>query len=341
MPEISVVTPVYQGEALLADCVESVRRQTFADWELLLIDDASTDASRTLCERYAAGDTRIRLLAQPENMGVSAARNRGLQEARGRYVAFLDADDRYVPETLETLRKLCEENGADAAGCAHWNVAPSGAEGVETLLPSGVYDYAGIRETFLNPLFGERLRAPLTNGFIWRFLFSNDQIRKSGARFEGPYLEDELFLLEYFGAYAPGGRLAVTETPLYRYLQNPASATRHYMKNLTDILDRYMEIKEGLDKAYDFSAQCPDWRYNTLWANLLILIGNEYAPGIAKTLRERQKTVEEICRRPDFAEAIRNYKPVGMGRNKQVVAFLTRRRLFGALTLLYKLKNRM
>ena len=340
MPEISVITPVYQGEALLPDCVESVRRQTFPDWELLLIDDGSTDNSRTLCERYAADDKRVRLIAQPENMGVSAARNRGLQEASGRRVAFLDADDRYVPETLETLRKLCETHGADAAGCAHWNVAPSGAESVETLLPSGAYDYDGIREKFLNPLFGERLRAPLTNGFIWRFLFDNEKIRKSGARFDGPYLEDELFLLEYFAA-SPDGRLAVTETPLYRYLQNPASATRHYRKNLTDVLDSYMEVKERLDKAYDFSAQCPDWRYNTLWANLLILIGNEYAPGIEKTLRERQKAVEEICRRPDFAEAIRRYKPVGMGRNKQVVAFLTRRRLFGALTLLYKLKNRM
>ncbi len=113
------------------------------------------------------------------------------------------------------------------------------------------------------------------------------------------------------------------------------------MKNLPEILDRYMEAKEELNRAYDFQSQCPDWRYNTLWANLLILIGNEYAPGIEKTLREREETVKAICRRADFAEAIRNYKPVGMGRNKQVVAFLTRRRLFHALTLLYKLKNHM
>ena len=145
MPDISVITPVYQGETLLPDCVESVRRQIFSDWELLLIDDGSTDNSRTLCEQYAAEDPRIRVLIQPQNMGVSAARNRGLQEARGRRIAFLDADDRYVPETLETLRNLCESDGADAAGCAHWNVTPSGAESVETLLPSGVYSYEEIR----------------------------------------------------------------------------------------------------------------------------------------------------------------------------------------------------
>ena len=340
MPAVSVITPVYQGEALLPECAESVRRQTLQDWELLLVDDGSTDASRELCERYAAEDARIRALIQPRNMGVSAARNRALQEARGEYVAFLDADDRFVPETLETLRNLCEANGASGAACAHWNVTPSGAESVETLLPSGVYDYGAIREKFLTPLFGERLRAPLTNGYVWRFLLKNEEIRKSGARFEGAYLEDELFLIEYFAA-SPDRRLAVTETPLYRYLQNPASATRRYMKNIMGVMDAYMEIKEELDEKYAFHEQSPDWRYNTLWANLLIAIGNEYAPGIEKSLREREEAVKEICRRPDIAEAIRNYKPVGMGRNKQVVAFLTRRRLFGALTLLYKFKNHM
>lgn len=341
MPVISVIVPVYQGEALLPGCVGSVRRQTFTDWELLLIDDGSTDNSRTLCEGYAADDARIRTLVQPRNLGVSAARNRGLQEARGEYVAFLDADDRYVPETLSTLLGLCTDGGAESAACAHWNVTPDGAESVETLLPSGLYDAEEIRARFLVPLFGERLRAPLMNGFIWRFLFRNEQIRRSGAKFEGPYLEDELFLLEYFGAARPGERLAVTETPLYRYLQNPASATRHYMKDIMKTLDAYMEVKEALDAQYNFHAECPRWRENTLWANLLIAIGNEYAPGIEKSFRARRETVQELCRRPDMARAIRDYKPVGMGRNKAMVAFLVRRRLFRLLTLLYRVKNRM
>ena len=149
MPAISVIVPVYQGEALLPGCVESVQRQTFTDWELLLIDDGSTDNSRTLCENYAAGDARIRALVQPRNLGVSAARNRGLQEARGEYVAFLDADDRYVPGTLSTLLGLCTESGAESAACAHWNVTPDGAESVETLLPSGLYGAEEIRRLLM------------------------------------------------------------------------------------------------------------------------------------------------------------------------------------------------
>ena len=337
---MSVIVPVYQGEAFLPGCVESVRAQTFHDWELLLVDDGSTDASASLCGAYASEDKRVRVLRQPENMGVSAARNRGLQEARGEYIAFLDADDRYIPETLGTLLKLCADNGADSAGCAHWNVTPDGQERIETLLAPGVYDAAAIRRAFLAPLFGERLRAPLMNGFIWRFLFRAADIRETGAHFEGAYLEDELFLLEYF-AGRPQSRLAVTDCPLYKYLQNPASATRHYMPRLMDVMSRYMEIKEDLDRAHGFSTDCPHWRENTNWANLLILIGNEYAPGIEKSLRERQETVEELCRRPEMAHAIKTYKPAGMGRNKQIVAFLVRHRLFGLLTLLYKYKNHM
>ena len=93
MPCISIIVPVYQAEKLLPACVESVKKQTFSDWELLLVDDGCTDASPALCDSYAGQDPRIRALHQPQNAGVSEARNRGLREAAGDYIAFLDADD--------------------------------------------------------------------------------------------------------------------------------------------------------------------------------------------------------------------------------------------------------
>lgn len=87
MPAISVIVPVYQAEALLPQCVESVLAQTFSDWELLLIDDGSRDGSPTLCDGYAARDPRIRVFHKP-NGGVSTARNLGLEQATGPYIAF-------------------------------------------------------------------------------------------------------------------------------------------------------------------------------------------------------------------------------------------------------------
>ena len=103
MPGISVIVPVYQAEKFLSACAESVTNQTFSDWELLLVDDGCTDGSGAICDALAAADSRVRALHQPQNAGVSEARNRGLREARGEYVAFLDADDTFEPQTLEIL----------------------------------------------------------------------------------------------------------------------------------------------------------------------------------------------------------------------------------------------
>lgn len=142
MPGISVIVPLYQAERFVEQCVESVRRQTYSDWELLLIDDGSTDATPALCDRLAE-DPRIRVFHKP-NGGVSSARNLGLREAAGEYIAFLDADDRFAPEALETMWQLLESTGADTAGCAHWNLTPAGERTSELLLQEGVYDRQGI-----------------------------------------------------------------------------------------------------------------------------------------------------------------------------------------------------
>ena len=83
MPEISVIVPVYQAEKFVEKCVESVKNQTFSDWELLLVDDGCTDGSPALCDRFAAEDDRVRVFHRKKNGGVSAARNLALEEAQG------------------------------------------------------------------------------------------------------------------------------------------------------------------------------------------------------------------------------------------------------------------
>lgn len=100
-PTISVVMPVYNGEKYVGRAIESVLRQTFLEFEFLIVDDGSTDATPTLLQEYAARDARIRLLAQPYNTGAAAAGSRGCREARGRYIARMDADDVSAPSRFE------------------------------------------------------------------------------------------------------------------------------------------------------------------------------------------------------------------------------------------------
>lgn len=99
-PLVSVVTPVWNAAATLGGTVASVRAQTFPDWELLLVDDASTDGSPALAAALAAADPRIRLLRRAGNGGAAEARNDAIRAARGRLIAFLDADDLWYPDKL-------------------------------------------------------------------------------------------------------------------------------------------------------------------------------------------------------------------------------------------------
>ena len=338
MPSISVIVPVYQAEKYLKKCVESVVKQTFPDWELLLIDDGCTDGSPAICDACAAEDDRIRVFHKRKNAGVSEARNLGLREAKGEYIAFLDVDDRFEFRALETLWCLREQTGADTVGCAHLNLGSDGSKSVEKLLPAGVYDETGIREGIVYPLLGDRLTQPVFNGFIWRYLFSTRILRSARITFEGAYLEDELFLMEYF---CNAHKLAVTEQPLYRYFLNPSSATHKYMKDFLRVFRRFMERKEALVKKYRLEEARPQWRENSNWAGLLIAIGNEYARGNDKSARQRQKAVQELCRSPEMAKAIAEITPEGLNPNKQLVANLVKGRHFFLLTQMYRLKNRI
>jgi teichuronic acid biosynthesis glycosyltransferase TuaG len=99
-PAVSVVTPVWNGAGCLAAAAASVRAQSFADWEMLIVDDGSTDGSQALAQALAADEPRIRLLGWDARRGAAAARNAGIRAARGRYLAFLDADDLWRPEKL-------------------------------------------------------------------------------------------------------------------------------------------------------------------------------------------------------------------------------------------------
>lgn len=111
MELVSIIVPVYNVEKYIVETMDCVRAQTYSDWELLLVEDGGTDGSATLIEEYIkqTEDTRIRLIRQPSNMGAARARNRGLKEARGRYIAYLDSDDLWVPEKLERELQFMKE----------------------------------------------------------------------------------------------------------------------------------------------------------------------------------------------------------------------------------------
>ena len=109
-PRISVIVPVYNVEAYLEQCINSIQNQTLREIEIILVDDGSLDNCPQICDKYAESDERIHVIHQ-NNKGVSAARNTGLRLARGEYIAFVDSDDQVAPEYLAILLKHMVSGG--------------------------------------------------------------------------------------------------------------------------------------------------------------------------------------------------------------------------------------
>ena len=111
---VSIIVPVYNAEKFITETIDCVRAQTYSGWELLLVEDCSRDGSADRIENYIKEkcDTRVKLIRQPFNQGAAKARNRGVQEAAGRYIAYLDADDLWPPEKLEKELAFMREKGA-------------------------------------------------------------------------------------------------------------------------------------------------------------------------------------------------------------------------------------
>lgn len=110
MPQISIVVPAYKAEKTVGKTLESIRSQSFANWEALLINDCSPDGTLTLLETAAAADDRFRVYTNEKNSGVSYSRNRGVELARGEWIAFLDSDDCWAPDKLEKQLALAEQH---------------------------------------------------------------------------------------------------------------------------------------------------------------------------------------------------------------------------------------
>lgn len=215
MPELSIVIPVYNVEAYLPRCIESVLAQEYEDFELILVNDGSTDLSGDIIEKYAARDRRIKVISQP-NRGVSSARNSGLAAASGRYISFIDADDWIEPSMYSVLIPCMREDNAEL-GCCNWS--RNFEDGHEKKHPVFLDDGPMTAEEFVCHIFD----SPRTiGGSICNKVFIRERIRQvfdESIRL----CEDNLFLLHYCAGIR---RTYYTSAAYYHIFERSNSATR-------------------------------------------------------------------------------------------------------------------
>lgn len=138
VPEVSIVMPAYNAAAYIAEAIQSVIDQTFAIWELVVVDDCSTDGTKGIVGRFMAQDSRIILASLDFNGGVARARNKGVEIARGRYIAFLDSDDVWLPEKLERQLQEMESRGSQISCTSYAPIDSKGSieRGIRFVPPS-------------------------------------------------------------------------------------------------------------------------------------------------------------------------------------------------------------
>lgn len=141
MPLISIVTAVYNCEQYIAETILSVIDQTISDWELLLVDDASLDSSLEIIQTFARKDSRIKVIALDKNSGAATARNKGIEAATGRYIAFLDSDDMWVPEKLQVQTDVMNSQGAAVSCTAYFKMSENGEKTDRKIVPPDLINF--------------------------------------------------------------------------------------------------------------------------------------------------------------------------------------------------------
>lgn len=248
-PLVSIIVPVYQVERHLPACLDSICRQSYEALQVILIHDGGTDGSLSICRDYAAGDSRIQVIDQ-KNAGVSAARNRGLREATGKYIQFVDGDDKLTPDATETLVREAESTGADLVVAHFFRVVE------DKVAQRG---HIKRRATLTRSDYAQRMMTAPANyyyGVLWNKLYRRNLLEKYELGFDASihWCEDFLFNLEYL-RYCR--LIAVQPHPIYYYYKREGSlitaeislrktvdmkrTTFTYYKELYQSLDLYEE----------------------------------------------------------------------------------------------------
>lgn len=309
MPLISVIVPVYNAEKTIKRCVDSIRRQTFSDVEILLIEDGAKDASGALCDSFAGEDARIRVLHK-KNAGVSAARNSGMDMAQGTYIQFTDSDD-YLPEDyLERLMQTQKKYGEDAFVWNGFGVVDGTDETMTEIIR---YNEAETAECSRKDLFRFSGRYLLNSP--WNKLFHRDVIEKNHLRMEEGLniAEDLQFNMQYLDACGDVP-VVICNTVQYRYVRTgQESLDNCYRAGYYDIHKRILTEQYRYAEKWRVPGEDYDLFYKRYWEYMQSALANLKLAGDRLSHAEIQKEKKKILCDAFFQESLKRKKG-SMGR---------------------------
>lgn len=320
MVSLSIIVPVYNKERFIDDTIRSILNQTFADFELILVNDGSTDGSYQKCLKYKELDSRIVVIDQ-QNAGVSAARNSGLDKAGGAYIGFIDSDDTIEPDMYETLINNARENNADVSVCRMRVVFP-----YKTVSPS---EYAGS----VNYGYEDALPMFLKGDFDYS---ANNKIFKldiaRSIQFEGSIYEDILYVCK---AFLAAKKVVFEGVVKYNYIVRDNSVSMSsfnpkYFETIS-VSGKMVELVTGEKEKSLIWAKAFDVSANISLLNLLLMAGKH------NYIDQYDLVVNNLKKYTSFI------KETGVVKKKHKYAFLLHTaspRIYSAFMYLYCLVTR-
>lgn len=337
-PYFSVILPVYNVALYLERCVDSVLSQSLKDYEIILVDDGSTDASGQICDAYAEKHPNIRVIHKI-NGGLASARNAGLELAQGEYVWWVDSDDWIEPGALEQLHKASCENMPDIVKFRYFrvekesqeipcNIEPgeyAGEEAVSKLLDRAFY---ATGKYLLSACFHVYRRS-----FLKRTNITFISEKKVGS-------EDYLFNL----CVLPMAQsVCVLSVPLYSYYLREGSLTQTYKK---DLLERYEHLYEVLSEAYQRAGVFRQYREGISFFYVWHLIRGtcmtqEYQALQGHSLKDGRRNVKTMLRSRKLREALAHCEKSKLSRKQKIMLLAMKLKLEPLFYYLFVIKPKV
>lgn len=300
---ISIIVPMYNAERVIERCINSIMRQSYKNWELIIIDDGSYDNSYKLCMKYAQLNSRIKVYKQ-ENGGVSVARNSGIKKSTGNWVCFVDADDAVGECLLEKMCEAKEEADADFVICG---MTKNGIEQKpeERLLIGEKEIVNYVQEHYLQWV----ISSP------WGKLYRKEQLPEKGFDESISLGEDLKFNIEYF---ATCNKVKIIEDALYFYYDNEGSLTKVYKeRNYEAILEIYKKTKQYIENINGEENQLFKNVNYKLFSFCISFMSQNMKRGNRK---QQLQFIETIVKEPLLQSAVNNLPELSITRKVYVKA---------------------
>ncbi len=318
-PKVSVVVPVYNVEGYLERCVESLRKQSLREIEIILVDDGSTDGSGGLCDRYGKEDGRIKVIHK-KNEGQGIARNCGLDIATGKYVAFVDSDDYMELDAYEKITDFMDRENAQLCAFGYVKQDEKGSVFYRSGITKECFAGNKVGTRYAGHFFGDEPGHNELSGISsCMTVFLKEIIDKHGIRFPSERKvasEDTVFNLDFCLHIEKA--LTMPEE-FYHYCQKADSFSKGYLPGRYEKGVRFCYILKEYAKQYGIEGLVDNRIRMFFWGTVMDCIKQEIRMNKEKGMRTVYSQIKALCGKPEMPEMLDGMRTEGMNGKQKLL----------------------